>query len=100
MLPVAEDNPTRSLKFGRRVPIALAIPKQLRGPVLGIGRHVVMVLKTAVPKAPVDEDCDPLLREDEICTTTKPSQGREVNAVPQSGRMHELTNSQLGLGVR
>ena len=43
--------------------------------------------RTAVPEATIDEDCDALLAEDDICAASQTWERRGCYAIPQASRV-------------
>lgn len=99
VLPDAEHPPSLGPRHGGRLRIALDVPREFRFPVLGMRDRNHPVLGASVPEAAVDEDGETSSGEDDVRPTALIAPGREIDAVPVSARVQELTNRQLGSGV-
>lgn len=64
--PGANDGPASELKMLRVPQVSLAVCGQLGPPVVSVRGGLRRMLRAPVPPATVDEDGDPLLREDDV----------------------------------
>ena len=77
-LPAGVDEPVISIS------IASAIGLDLFPPKVRIVNRPRRMLRTAMPKTPVYEDCDTGLCEDEICSTPQSRKDGQVDSVSQA----------------
>lgn len=95
MLPVTKHRPTFSAQCECGLEIARAIAGQLWLPVVGIGPWSGAVLRARMPKAPIDENCDPPSCEQDISSGPHYWRGAGIDQVSESGRVEEPTDPQL-----
>ena len=100
VLPGAHDPPACRRKRLVYCPIALYVAGEFGRPVVGIGTRRVAVLRAAVPKAPVDEDCQAGAGEDDIRTHKSLRRAdRIVDAVAEARVMEHAAQRHLGASV-
>ena len=87
MLPKAQHQPTSRSQNLIVATVAAQVSSKLLFPVMVVAlRHASMV-GAPMPEAPVDEDCDLLTAEHDVCFTAQPGERAHVLAVTQAGGM-------------
>jgi hypothetical protein len=71
VLPDPKNMPAVRDQLGIVPAVALDVPLELREPVRRVCSRTDAVLRALMPEASVDEDRDPLAREDDIRATSK-----------------------------
>jgi len=80
-------------------PVAFPVAFDLRAPVLGVHRRRLVVLRTSMPVAPVDEDCHPPSGKDEVCFPANLPKRAVVYEVAVTSRVQYPSHSELRRGV-
>jgi hypothetical protein len=88
MLPDPNDSPAVGLKKTILDPISLFIPCQFTLPVRAVSCWDTLMVRTAMPKTPIDEDCNPLASKDDVrANSTTTYSNRKVDSIPVSTSM-------------
>lgn len=98
MLPEPQYHPPCGFERGVCFAIALDVALKLRQPVLGVALRQCRMLWATMPEATVDEDSDPLAREDDVGSPAA-AQGGEIDPVAQPRGVHQPAHCEFGLGV-
>ncbi len=95
VLPEAEDRPSRFPQGSVRVPVPRDIGGDLLGPERLVRRGRRVVLRAAVPEAPVDEDRDPWPAENQVGRAPQARQRPRIHAVSQAESMDRRAQPEL-----
>src|SRR5699024_3363246 len=100
VLPEPEDAPSCVGERACGPEIAFSVRNDLRPPIGDVGLRLHVMLRAAVPEAPVDEDCDPNAREDDVRSAPAIRRIRgEVHAIAEAGCVQATTDLELDGGV-
>jgi hypothetical protein len=66
VLPKSHHSPSGLYQPGRYAAISLAVPFELGYPVVRVGFWCCAMLRTSMPKAPVDKNCNSSTGEDDV----------------------------------
>ncbi len=96
VLPVPEHRPPGLLKAMACVHVTRYVTGGLQVPVVRVRRETARaVLRAAVPETTIEKDCDPLAREDNVCSTTKALHGSDVYPVSKASSVKSPTDGQF-----
>jgi hypothetical protein len=99
VLPYAEHAPTRRLELRRGISVTQLIRGNLLRPVRRVLARLRSMLGATVPVAAINEDRDPLAREDNICSTLEPRNWRNMELVAKAPPVKSSTQQHLGTRV-
>src|SRR5699024_269219 len=81
------------------IAITFAVGLHLFPPVVSIGLRRDEMVRTSVPKTPVNEDRNPSPGKYDVCSTPSSVQWRKINTKPKAPCMQSRSESQLRLSV-
>jgi hypothetical protein len=88
VLPDSDDLPTSFAEAAICFGIASLVSLNLGDPEVGVLLRWPVVLRTAMPETPVEEDSDFGPGEDDIGSATNLGNGTQADSVPQAKRVH------------
>lgn len=88
VLPEPENHPTFGREDSVGLDVARGVGRDLRTPVIMVRRRQLEMIRTAVPKAAIEEDGDSRTGEDQIGRATNRGNRSHRDAVPEAPRMH------------
>jgi len=84
MLPNPQNEPACRLELRVMQPVPRHVGFELDPPPIRVGLWQSRVLRTRMPEAPVHEDRDPFLREDEVRSALRDTWQRHIQPVTQA----------------
>ena len=99
MLPEAQDRPAGVSQDRGRLTVPLAVRLDFVGPVLRVRSCNCVMLRTSVPKAPVDKNRDMQPRKNDVCSSAQRRNGPPVHVVAKSVSVKQSTYGELGIRV-
>lgn len=98
MCPESEDRPSRRLQSAIRVTVSKPISLNLRAPPSRVRFRPGPVCRTAMPEAPVDENCHLCSKESDVRSTAGTRQ-RDVNSITQAESVQRRTQGDFARRV-
>lgn len=99
VLPNTNDGPTSCGQRLVRLSVARSSPLELRRPERAVRLRSRSMLRTRVPEASVDKDCQLGPRKYDVGCSSKPDERPAINEVPKSSPMKRSPKPKLRLGV-
>ena len=99
VLPDPQDLPPGGTQFGVSVTVPGTVQVDLPAPPFGVCLRRYVVLRAAVPEAPVDEDREPGPCEGDVDGSSAVSRNLDLHTEPEPSSMECLPKSDLGFGV-
>ena len=95
VFPESQNDPSLGCEELLRPPVPLHVAREFVLPEDGVGRGLNLVLRAAMPKTTVDEDCDAFCRKDNV----RPPRKACLRPKPQTAAPERPPDDHFRLGV-
>lgn len=99
MFPGADHRPALGNQRGPELSISLTVTLNFRSPVFSIGLRWLMMLRTAMPETPIDKNCHPGPRKNDIGRVSPLRHRAVVHPIPQTTSVKNRAKLQLRPGI-